>query len=253
MSKAAKANSKSKLKIVLIGDGRTGKSSCIRRFLTNSFDECEESTLEAKMHQGIKMEGNGSVWDVFLWDTAGQERFRALAPIYYRDADGALLVYDITDKDSFTRVRVWMKELHKVVGEDVVVVVAGNKCDLERERKVTKREAEDWCNENNCKHVLVSAKLGLRITEAFQSIVAGISAKRAAAAASSPAAGGAGSRQAGDIGGDILPGRAPRQMGARVKLDEEPRGFDSSAGGSGGGSSAGGGGSASGGGKPCAC
>lgn len=67
-----------------------------------------------------------------IWDTAGQERFHALGPIYYRDAHGAVLVYDITDVDSFQKVKVWVKELRRMVGGDICLVIAGNKIDLER-------------------------------------------------------------------------------------------------------------------------
>lgn len=255
MSKAKGGKGGTKLKAIMLGEGRVGKSSLLKKFLTGSFDEGEESTLEAKMHQGVKMEACGAIWDVFLWDTAGQERFRALGPIYYRDADGAMLTYDITDKDSWTRVRVWLRELQKVVGDNITVVVVGNKCDLERERKVNKKEVDDWCSENNCIHILASAKLGIRVQEAYQQLVAGIAAKRAAdsgAAASAAAA----QNRGGDIGGDILPGRAPRKKGVTVTLDEEPM---NRAGGGGGASSGGGGGSSSGGGgggnnnKGCPC
>ena len=67
-----------------------------------------------------------------IWDTAGQERFHALGPIYYRDAHGAVLVYDITDEDSFQKVKVWVKELRRTVGTDICLIIAGNKVDLER-------------------------------------------------------------------------------------------------------------------------
>ena len=67
-----------------------------------------------------------------IWDTAGQERFHALGPIYYRDAHGAVLVYDITDEDSFQKVKVWVKELRRMVGADICLIIAGNKFDLER-------------------------------------------------------------------------------------------------------------------------
>src|SRR3989338_2275752 len=190
MSKAKK----NKIKIVMLGEGRVGKTSLLTRFLTNTFDENQESTLEAKMHSNVKMEVGGSLFDVALWDTAGQERFRALGPIYYRDADGAVLTYDITDKDSFSRVRVWLRELHQVVGDGISIIVVGNKCDLERERKVTKKEAEDWCSEHGAQHILASAKLNLRVSDAYQQLVNKIVASRGGGAggASSNTAGGAG-------------------------------------------------------------
>lgn len=72
-----------------------------------------------------------------IWDTAGQERFHALGPIYYRDADGAVLVYDITDPDSFAKVKNWVKELSRMLGaENICLAVVGNKTDLENQRHV---------------------------------------------------------------------------------------------------------------------
>ena len=78
-----------------------------------------------------------------IWDTAGQERFHALGPIYYRDADGAVLVYDITEADSFQKVKSWVKELRKMLGQDVSLAIAGNKIDLQDQRRVPKETAEE--------------------------------------------------------------------------------------------------------------
>ena len=72
-----------------------------------------------------------------IWDTAGQERFHALGPIYYRDANGAVLVYDITDADSFIKVKNWVKELRKMLGNDISLIIVGNKIDLEKQRRVS--------------------------------------------------------------------------------------------------------------------
>lgn len=77
-----------------------------------------------------------------IWDTAGQERFHALGPIYYRDSHAGLLVYDITDEDSFEKVQNWVKELRKVRGNDVLLCLIGNKIDLEKERHVTVETAD---------------------------------------------------------------------------------------------------------------
>ena len=80
----------------------------------------------------------------FLQDTAGQERYHSLGPIYYRDAKGAILVYDITDIDSFVKVKKWVKELHSMVGTNIAIAICGNKIDKEREKVVDLHEAERY-------------------------------------------------------------------------------------------------------------
>src|SRR5438874_1427019 len=120
-------SSRKRYKIVMLGEGRVGKTSMLQRFLNQTFDETQPSTVNASMYAKTQMDVNGQFVDFAMWDTAGQEKFHALGPIYYRDAHGAVLVYDITDKDSFTKVRSWLKELHQVVGEGIAVCVVANK------------------------------------------------------------------------------------------------------------------------------
>jgi Ras-related protein Rab-21 len=99
-------------KVVLLGEGRVGKTCITVRYVKNAFNDQQESTIQATYLDRRLNVGKQSV-KLMIWDTAGQERFHALGPIYYRDAQGALLVYDITDRDSFTKVRHWVKELRK--------------------------------------------------------------------------------------------------------------------------------------------
>lgn len=129
---------------------------------------------------------------VAIWDTAGQERFHALGPIYYRDADGALLVYDTTDTDSFAKVKTWVKELRKMVGEGIVIVIAGNKIDLERERQVGRDEAEAYAQSVGAVHCLTSAKNGRGIDECFLTLTKGIIEEQAKRANRAPSRQGAG-------------------------------------------------------------
>jgi signal recognition particle receptor subunit beta len=122
-----------------------------------------------------------------IWDTAGQERFHALTPLYYRDAgerdwagallrlnvapaDGALLVYDITDAKSFERVQHWVTELRRMAAASIKIVICGNKSDMERARKVDKEAASAYAKEVGASHFLTSAKTGGGITEAFSDI-----------------------------------------------------------------------------------
>eukprot|EP01120_Amphizonella_sp_Union-15-10_P010151 TRINITY_DN4027_c0_g1_i1.p1 TRINITY_DN4027_c0_g1~~TRINITY_DN4027_c0_g1_i1.p1 ORF type:complete len:144 (-),score=41.17 TRINITY_DN4027_c0_g1_i1:72-503(-) len=99
-------------------------------------------------------------------DTAGQERFHSLGPIYYRDADGAILVYDITDVTSFERVQAWVKELRQVVG-DIQITIAANKIDLESKRTVDNQIAEEYATKISGKHFQVSAKTNKGVDELF--------------------------------------------------------------------------------------
>ena len=102
-----------------------------------------------------------------IWDTAGQERFHALGPIYYRDADAALLVYDITDKESFNKVRKWVKELRKIVGTDIIIVIAGNKIDLVKQSNVPEDEARTYADTVEASHFYTSAKSNKGLDEVF--------------------------------------------------------------------------------------
>merc|ERR1719353_835424 len=130
-------------KIVILGEGRVGKTSLLRRYVTSNFDDREVSTQNAAYLEK-KVAIRGEQVQLCLWDTAGQERFHALAPIYYRDADGALLVYDITDPSSFERAAKWVKELRAQGSAHCVLAIVGNKCDLRGQAKVSTGDAEAY-------------------------------------------------------------------------------------------------------------
>ncbi len=112
------------LKIVLLGEGSVGKTSMFLRYTMDAFTEMQQSTLQASFWKKRLTIGD-QVVNLAIWDTAGQERFHALGPIYYRAADGALLVYDTTDSDSFAKITNWVKELRKMAGPEIVLCIAG--------------------------------------------------------------------------------------------------------------------------------
>ncbi|GMH70308.1 hypothetical protein TrLO_g1634 [Triparma laevis f. longispina] len=155
-----------RLKVVLLGEGRVGKTSILFRYIRNEFQEKQQSTLQAS-YMDKKIKVGTTTAQLSVWDTAGQERFHALGPIYYRDADGALLVYDITDSESFTKVRKWVKELRKIVGGDINIVIAGNKIDLERNRQVEEKEVLEYAKSVGATHFYTSAKQNLGLEECF--------------------------------------------------------------------------------------
>jgi len=153
-------------KVVLLGEGSVGKTSLVVRYCQNQFNEKHNVTVQASF-QTKRLNIDGQRVNLAIWDTAGQERFHALGPIYYRDSNGALLVYDITDNDSFVRVQNWVKELRKMLGSDIVLAIAGNKVDLERNRVVPIEKAESYAESVGAKHYSTSAKLNKGVAELF--------------------------------------------------------------------------------------
>jgi len=105
-----------------------------------------------------------------IWDTAGQERYRSLAPMYYRGAAAAIIVYDITNPDSFAGAKSWVKELQRRGDPNVVIALAGNKADLESRRKVEFEEANAYAEENGILHLETSAKNASNVKALFVEI-----------------------------------------------------------------------------------
>mmetsp|Transcript_19737 Transcript_19737/g.51384 ORF Transcript_19737/g.51384 Transcript_19737/m.51384 type:complete len:210 (-) Transcript_19737:4256-4885(-) len=156
----------SQYKVVLLGEGCVGKTSLVLRYCQNVFNDKHLTTLQAsflKKRLNIK----GSRVDLAIWDTAGQERFHALGPIYYRDSNGAVLVYDITDEDSFVKVKNWVKELRKMLGQDISLCIVGNKSDMEKNRNVDQATAEKYAQSVGAVHFHTSAKLNRGIEDMF--------------------------------------------------------------------------------------
>ena len=113
-------------KVVLLGEGRVGKTSILLRFVEDSYVEgCPSTTSASYLEKHVIVDEHQTTSrreaNLSIWDTAGQERFHSLGPIYYRDAKGAVLVYDITDASTFDRVKSWTKELRKMVGDKTKV------------------------------------------------------------------------------------------------------------------------------------
>ncbi|KAL1130896.1 hypothetical protein AAG570_012137 [Ranatra chinensis] len=153
-------------KIVLLGEGCVGKTSVVLRYVEDKFNEKHITTLQATF-LNKKLNIAGKRVNLAIWDTAGQERFHALGPIYYRMSNGAILVYDITDEDSFQKVKNWVKELKKMLGSEICLTIAGNKVDLEKERTVPEEVAEEYSNSVGAVHVHTSAKQNKGIEEMF--------------------------------------------------------------------------------------
>jgi len=118
-------------KVVLLGDSGVGKSSFALRFCQGRFSPFHEVTIGAAFLQQIVRLPDGSQLKLHIWDTGGQERFRAMAPLYYRDTAGAVIVYDCTDANSFEAVKYWASELRSKGPSNCCLLVAANKIDME--------------------------------------------------------------------------------------------------------------------------
>jgi len=124
----------------------SGKTSLVYRLVKNSFVERMEPTIGAAfMVKNLTVDGVQIKLEI--WDTAGQERYRSLAPMYYRGAAAAILVYDITRKSSFETMRKWVSELQKQASPSIVLALAGNKCDLANHREVTQADLDKYLQE----------------------------------------------------------------------------------------------------------
>ena len=157
-------------KIVTLGEGRVGKTSLTLKFAKNEFHDNEISTVQANFIQkDVQLDGGVTV-KLNIWDTAGQERFRALAPNYYRQANGAVIAYDITDSSSFNRVKAWVKELQSQADKDIQIVLAGNKCDRESDRQINHAEASEYANSIGAAIFNTSAKSGKGVQELYTEI-----------------------------------------------------------------------------------
>ncbi|XP_073118313.1 ras-related protein RHN1 isoform X4 [Elaeis guineensis] len=126
-------------KLVLLGDMGTGKTSIALRFVKGQFFDCQESTIGAAFFSQI-LSLNEATVKFDIWDTAGQERYHSLAPMYYRGAAAAVVVYDISSTDSFNRAKKWVQELQRQGNPHLVMALVANKADLETKRQVDNEE-----------------------------------------------------------------------------------------------------------------
>ena len=114
------------------------------------------------------MEVNGKKVKLQIWDTAGQERFKNITASYYRGGNGVLVVYDITDRDSFENLNSWLIEIEKNANKNVYKLLIGNKCDLEDKRKVSYQEGKDFATSNGMQFIETSAKNDTKVKDAFE-------------------------------------------------------------------------------------
>ncbi|CAD8092283.1 unnamed protein product [Paramecium primaurelia] len=158
-----------KYKIVFLGEQAVGKTSIINRFIFDNFTGNEQPTVGIDFISKTLQVDNKSV-RLQLWDTAGQERFRSLIPSYIRDSQAAIICYDITNEKSFQNLPRWIEDVKEERGDEVLIYILGNKIDLESERLISTKQAEDKAKELGAQFQEVSAKNATNVAEFFKKL-----------------------------------------------------------------------------------
>ena len=160
------------VKICLLGDVNVGKTSIASRFCKNSFTDNYINTIGGAYQQQNIVLNNGAKIKLHIWDTSGQDRFRSMTNLYYRDAQVAILTYDVTNEQSLESLNYWLNELNdKVEIDNMVLCLAGNKSDIESsKRQVSTAKGKAFAEEHNMIFYETSANTGAGVKELFQAI-----------------------------------------------------------------------------------
>ncbi|WVR08719.1 hypothetical protein IAU60_005777 [Kwoniella sp. DSM 27419] len=158
-----------KFKLVFLGEQSVGKTSLITRFMYDTFDNTYQATIGIDFLSKTMYLEDRTV-RLQLWDTAGQERFRSLIPSYIRDSSVAVIVYDITNRTSFLNTTKWVDDVRNERGQDVIIVLVGNKTDLNDKRQVTPEDLDKRAKELGVMSIETSAKAGYNVKSLFKKI-----------------------------------------------------------------------------------
>ncbi len=156
-------------KILLLGNSDVGKSSLLLRYVDAVWNESFVPTIGVDFKVKT-LDIEDKKLKMQIWDTAGQERFRNVVSTYFRGSNGILLLYDITNRDSFKDLESWLIEIEKNSDENVLKILIGNKNDLEEERVISYDEGKAFAERNNMKFIETSAKLDTNVSEAFETL-----------------------------------------------------------------------------------
>lgn len=164
------ANNSLKLRIFTLGNGQVGKTCFILRFTEDSFQPAHLMTTGIDLKTKL-VELNNKKYNVSFYDTAGQERFRSICYNSIKSADGIILMFDLTNQKSYDEISNWMMNIKDIKGDDFPMILIGNKCDLEKERVISKEEGIELSKKYKLKYFEASNKTGENIQESGTSII----------------------------------------------------------------------------------
>ena len=166
MTSGSMANFDYLLKYIIIGDAAVGKSNLLLRYVHGQFKPEYQLTIGVEF--GAKnIEISNKIFRIQIWDTAGQESFRSITRAYYKNSVCAMVVYDITSRDSFNNVMSWIEDCKNQSPKTIFMILVGNKCDLEDKRQVSYEEGKELAERNELLFFETSAKDGINVNELF--------------------------------------------------------------------------------------
>ena len=158
------------IKVILIGDSGVGKTNIMSKFLKNQFLEDSKATVGVEFGSKLFIQ-QGHKIKAQIWDTAGQEKYKAITSAYYKGSKGALVIYDITQKETFANIEKWVNDLKCKGDPKITIIIIGNKSDLEEKRQISKEQGEEKAKSFGCAFLETSAFSGDNIEKAFEMMV----------------------------------------------------------------------------------
>ena len=164
-------------KIILIGNASVGKTSIFNKFIIGEFNKTYKSTISVECKSKYLKIDKNLFAKLNIWDTMGSEIFRAVTKQYYRGANGAIVIFDLAQQNTFNDLKKWIKDIKNYGEKNIQIIIVGNKLDLIGQRKVTQSQAVNFCRENNYKYIEASAKDGTNILKIFEELTLDLSSK----------------------------------------------------------------------------
>ena len=161
------------IKVILIGDSAVGKTNIMSKYLKGEFMENSKATVGVEFGSKLFTIDNHKI-KAQIWDTAGQEKYKAITGAYYKGSKGAFVVYDITRKETFESVDKWINDLKSSGDPKLIIIIIGNKCDLEEKREILKEQGEEKAKSFGCAFLETSALSGDNIDKGFEMMISEI-------------------------------------------------------------------------------